>query len=70
MNKFFCRLTGGHKYSTVTLVSYYCPLDDTFYFGNSCEKCGEFNKWDVPAVCIEDELNRAAEKRKRRADNG
>lgn len=67
MNKFFCRITGGHKYSAVMLVSYYCPFDDTFYFGNSCEKCGEFNTWDVPAACMEDELERAI--RKRRGEN-
>lgn len=58
MNRLFCWLTGGHKYSATTLVSYHNRFNETFYFGNRCEKCGKFSTWDVPAESILAEVHR------------
>ena len=58
MNKFLCRLTGGHKYEDTGLVSYHDRLNERFWFGNRCVKCGYFDTWDVPTEAIFEEVDR------------
>ena len=44
-----CRLTGGHRYSDLGLVSRYVPTTNSVVFCNHCIKCGAFKIWDVDA---------------------
>ena len=41
MNKFFCWLTGGHRYEDKNLESAYCPFTRQSLMVNRCVKCGE-----------------------------
>lgn len=50
MNKFICRLTGGHRYRASNLeIEDPNPKSDSLFIVNVCEKCGseirlEFSK--------------------------
>lgn len=50
-----CRLTGGHMYRDMGIVTRYEPITDRYWFGNRCIKCGQFNTWDVDAKALFEE---------------
>lgn len=47
MNKFLCKLTGGHKYKAATLETKKFK-NGLVGFRNVCCKCGEECDWVVP----------------------
>jgi len=47
MNKFLCKLTGGHKYKAATLETKLFS-NGLVGFSNVCSKCGEESNWMVP----------------------
>ena len=72
MNKFFCWLTGGHKYEDKNLESAYSPYTGQQLIVNRCAKCGYKH---VAVIDLHALIEREVEEFKKRrrkdgADNG
>lgn len=48
MNKLFCKITGGHRYSDSNLRVEENIKNKTYCFSNWCTKCGEFYSYSIP----------------------
>ena len=40
MNKFFCKLSGGHRYADANTIVKYDPISRNIFIANHCIKCG------------------------------
>ena len=47
LKRFWCWLTGGHRYADSNLQSYHFPKHCMTCFRNVCVKCGKSNVWAV-----------------------
>lgn len=52
MNKFFCWLTGGHKYEDKNLESSYLLFTRQYLMVNRCVKCGKIYTATIDADAI------------------
>lgn len=59
LKKLWCKLTGGHRYSGLTLHAHYVPERKVYVFRNCCAKCGAWDKWEVPEDNILPEIVRS-----------
>ena len=62
MNRFFCFLTGGHKYKDSTLEVRFDDDNGTVTFANHCDKCGKPTETTLPQSSIIIDMQKALEK--------
>ena len=48
MNRFFCLLTGGHRYADINMIVIHDPIFRTYKVKNYCVKCGKPYTIDLP----------------------
>lgn len=61
MNKFICKLTGGHKYEDINLLTSYNIKKRTYEMRNRCVKCGQVRVDEIPEEVILAKIDRFIE---------